>query len=201
MGLYHVPLSIKVEVSEKKGSGFKIKNRVINTNSYFMAKWIIIIAFNILFGLLMGFIVTRVFNNRGYSTNPNDNELQWKVERKRILAITIATVICGPLFWGALKEKPFLWLGYGLLFSHTVTILSIFFVYTHNQWEELELRPKPGVIITSKMEFISELYKSFSAPGAFFLVLASIFYGYISLLIPLTGLAWGYLQRYLLKLE
>ena len=164
-------------------------------------KFLIIIVFNLVFGLAFGFVGTRIFNHRGYSTNPDDNRKQWQSEKKDILIITAATIICGLLCYWLFDKNPSTWKVKGFIFGNMVSILSIFLIYTRSQVEELLLRPAHGVVINGKLDFITELFKTFSFPGGLWLALISLVYGYIFLIIPLTSLAWGYLTyRHLIKL-
>jgi hypothetical protein len=163
-------------------------------------KWLIIIAFNITFGLAMGYVATRIFNTRGYSTNPDDNTKQWQIEKKNILTIAFATLVCGIFCFCLFDKNPSTWMVKGFIFGHMVYILSVYLNYLRSQAEELILRPGPGIVINTKLEFITELFRTVSFPGALWLTIVSLLYGYISLLIPLGSMAWGYIMyRHLLK--
>jgi hypothetical protein len=163
-------------------------------------KWIIIIVFNLVFGLASGYIATRIFNHRGFSTNPEDNIKQWQKEKKDIVTIAFSTLICGIICFWLFDKNSSNWMAKGFIFGNVVFILSVYLNYLRSQAEELILRPGPGIVINSKLEFITELFRTVSYPGTFWLTMISLFYGYISLLIPIGSILWGYIMyRHLIK--
>ena len=155
-----------------------------------MMKLLIITTFNILFGLLAGFIVTLVFQNL-YS---GDGERLQMISTVALSSI-IATTLC---LWVFKKESQ--WLASSLVFGLIITTLPSIIRYIISQSNNLAFGGKPGLVIHNKIEFIIELCQSISVSQVLLLFAMSLFFGCITLVTPLISLAWGYIMyRYLLK--
>lgn len=88
-----------------------------------------------------------------------------------------------------------------------VPVLTVFFIYLSDhysilnteyqnlkaEYETLKLDPKSGTISLKRKLFL-DLYHSFSLPGFILLPMITLLYGWISLLVPILGLTWGYLM-------
>jgi hypothetical protein len=153
-----------------------------------MNKWATIIVFNIVFAFAAGFITSRVFHTRDGG--------RWylidKEDRRMILCVALASILAAALVM-TFSTKHVAWWISGICFGNAVPVLTFFFRYVAGQYDELILRPKPGIILDTKIKLITALYYSFNSTEFFVLSFFTLLYGWISLLVPGLGLIWGYM--------
>jgi len=158
-----------------------------------MLKWVFIIAFNIVFGLVSGFITSRIFNSRDWN-NSNWYFIIYKEDMKMILCVAFASTLAGIFYYSLIPKSQSIWRWAGILFGSTVPVLTFLFLHVLDLYHDLVLRPKPGVILDTKIKLIVELYRSFNFIEFFVIAMFTLLYGWVSLLVPVLGLAWGYLM-------
>ncbi len=157
-----------------------------------MTKALLIVLFNIAFGFASGFITSRIFTLR------DRGQGKWyavdKEDRKMIFSIVLACFIVGALFALALPKKKTIWMAAGMSFGSLIPWVSFFFIHVWAQYDELTLRPKRGMLLDTKLNFLKELYRSFRGTEYLITAMFVSLYGWLSLLVPLLGLAWGYVM-------
>jgi hypothetical protein len=161
-----------------------------------MITWIILVLFNGLYGWLSGFITSLVFGSRNGTSSSRQN--QRKENKKMIVCVTTATFFSGMVWYIISPKEPSSWLLSGILFGVTVTLLTPFLLYCLSQWQDLALRPKPGIIIKNKKEFIQEWWRSIKTMDAIVMSMFTLLYGIFTLLTPILGLGWGYVVFHLI---
>jgi hypothetical protein len=164
-----------------------------------MTKGLLILAFNILFGLITGFITSLVF--RGDSVVVAGGKRRNIDRIKMVRFVTIAVILAGTFYCAVFPFQRSSWALYGMIFGNTVPVLVVFFMCLANKAGELIERPKPGITTATKAAFAREVYHSFKMAEFFVLSLFTLLYGYVFLLIPVFGLAWGYIMYNFLLLR
>jgi uncharacterized membrane-anchored protein len=162
-------------------------------------KWIIIIVFNILFGLLSGFVTNMVFHSGDglYSENAIDK----KKNTQMILIIAFSAVLSAMALY-LVSSRETKWYAAGLLYGIATTMLTPIIIFIVDKSEALRNNPPSGVVLDSKLKFLSELIKSTDFMEAYIVSIFTLLYGIVSLFTPVLGLLWGYIMyKYIMKIE
>lgn len=152
---------------------------------------IIILVFNILYGLMSGFITNRVFNDRDW------NRRNWyyiinKDDARMIICIAIASTLIGMFFYYILPKDTLKWGTKGILFGSFVPFLAAALLYFVGLYDTLTRYANPELVLDTKLKFIAEFYRSFRFVELFIFSLFSSLYGWVFLLVPALGLGWAY---------
>ncbi len=162
-------------------------------------KWIIIIVFNILFGLFSGFVTNLVFHSGEglYGENVYDK----KKNTQMILVIAFSAVLSG-MAMCLVSNSQTKWYLAGILYGISTTLLTPAMIYIVDKGEDLRNNPPPGILIDTQLKFLSELLKSIKFMEIYVVSFFTLLYGIVSLFTPVLGLLWGYIMyRYIMKIE
>jgi hypothetical protein len=153
---------------------------------------LLILAFNIVFGLVTGFITSLVFRSDSVVVAGNKRR---NIDRiKMIWFVTVSVTIAGMFWYAVIDTDRSSWVPYGMLFGNTVPVLVVLFMSFANKVETLIERPVQGITPHTKFKFAREVYRSFRMAEFVLLSLFALLYGYVFLLVPVFGLAWGYIM-------
>ncbi|MFM9837455.1 MAG: hypothetical protein ACKVOQ_04280 [Cyclobacteriaceae bacterium] len=156
-----------------------------------MLKWTIVIAFNMAYGLIAGFITSRIFNSRRWDTHTWYYAIDME-DIKMILQVAVASTLIGILCYLVFPTRS-RWMLSGFVLGNLLPIVTFFFKYLDSLHASLLYNAKLDVVVDTKLKLAMEIYRSFSFVQFFVLSLCTLLYAWVFLLVPILGLGWGYL--------